>query len=235
LLPDERELRELEGQLADEFPTLRVERRELGVWVLGSLPLIESGVEIARYNIEIEIPANPRDLPKVREVGGKIPHAADRHINRTDGLACLFVPDERWRHYPIGSSLIEFIRKPLREFFLWQAYYDLEGKPLFPARSHEAAGVLESYCDELQTNDPSVVIKFLDYLGSKRPKGHWDCYCGSRRRLRDCHFAKLLSFREKIPREYAQRSFNLLRAWLSTRKQMPKPPPGSQAEIPASF
>ena len=233
MVPDDGQLRELEGQLAHEFPTLRVEQRKTGPCVVGSLLLVESDIEIARYDIEIEIPADPKDLPKVREVGGKIPQTKERHVNSGDGSACLFVPDERWKYYPIGSSIIEFIRNPVREFFLWQAYYDIEGKPLFPGRSHGPDGVLESYFEELQTKNPRVVVKFLDYLGSKKPKGHWDCYCGSGKRLRDCHFAKLLALRERIPRAYARNSFSLLRGWPSTQKPMPRR--GSDTSIPASL
>jgi hypothetical protein len=215
---DDFQLLELEGQLAREFPTLRVEHRESGQFVVGSLLLTELDVEIDRYAIEIEIPGDPRDLPRVWEVGGKIPRTQERHISPADGSGCLFVPDERWKYYPIGSSIIEFLRKPVREFFLWQAYFDIAGEPLFPGRSHGPAGVLESYCEELQTSDPAVVIKFLDYLSSKKPKGHWNCYCGSGGRLRDCHFAKFRALRDRIPRSYALRSLDLLRGRLQARK-----------------
>jgi hypothetical protein len=212
MIADEDKLRALESELAGEFPTLRVERRRIAPTVVGSFLLIESGVEVGRYDIEISIPPTPKELPILREVGGKIPRTAERHINWENGSACLFVPDERWKYHPVGSSIVQFIKGPVREFLLWQAYYDIERKPLFSGRSHGADGVWESYFDELQTDDPTVVIKFLDYLISKKAKGHWDCYCGSRKRIRDCHFSDLLKLREKIPRDYARNSLTLLRS-----------------------
>jgi hypothetical protein len=149
---DPDELASLQERLAAEFPCLRAEDRGGVLFVVGSFFLRESNVELARYDVEIEFPQDQRKLPIVREVGGRIPWTRDRHVE-SDGKACLFVPDERWKHYPIGSDSIDYIRGPLRNFFLWQAYYEIEGKPLFEGRSHGPDGILESYYEELQTGE----------------------------------------------------------------------------------
>jgi hypothetical protein len=43
----------------------------------------------------------------------------------------------------------------------------------------------------------------LDYLASKKAKGHWACPCGSTKRLRDCHAKQFADLRERIPRRIA--------------------------------
>lgn len=81
---------------------------------------------------------------------------------------------------------------------------------LFGERSHNALGVIEYYKEELGTDDPATVTRFIMYLSKKAIKGHWDCFCGSGKRMRHCHFAKLLEMREKIPQEVADRSLKML-------------------------
>jgi hypothetical protein len=198
---------DMASELAGAFPTLHIETGDDGVSVCGSYIVEAEGLEIARYDIRIEIPEKSDAIPKVFEIGGKIPKVTDRHFNTRDrNSACLFVPDEQWKHYPNGSTLISFLQGPVRDFFLWQAHMDLTGKELFPARSHGADGILESYYEELGTKDPVVVRNLLEYLAHNKPKGNRICYCGSGRKLSDCHLGKLMELRRKIGRGAAQRS-----------------------------
>jgi hypothetical protein len=191
------------------FPTLFVQVEHQKVYIRGVLPICDltTGEEIDRYFIEIALPNDfPKGIPIVREKGGRIPRSIDRHIYEGDGTCCLFVRDERWRHYPEGATIVEFIEGPVYQYFLSQSYFELTGKWLFGERGHGIQGILEYYSEELGTNDLVVIMRFLDYLSLKEVKGHWDCFCGSGKRLRHCHFLKLLAMREKIPSLIAQSS-----------------------------
>jgi hypothetical protein len=179
------------------------------VYIRGVLPIrdLTTGEEIDRYLIEIELPNDyPKGVPVVREKGGRIPRIIDRHIYENDGTCCLFVLDEQWKHYPEGATLVEFINGPVYQYFLSQSYFELTGKWLFGERGHGIVGILEYYSEELGTNDPKFILGFLDYLSLKVVKGHWDCFCGSGKRLRHCLFSKLLEMRGKIPPLIAQSS-----------------------------
>ena len=56
--------------------------------VRGSMPLINEGYELTRYQIQILI-IDDQSLPCVCEIGGRIPQLEERHVNPADGSLCL--------------------------------------------------------------------------------------------------------------------------------------------------
>lgn len=213
------EVREL---IRSHLPTLLVEMENDVVYVRGIYPILDltTGAEIDRYLIEIELPFDyPKSVPRVCEKGNRIPKIIDRHIFPSDGTCCLFVRDEQWRYHPEETSIIEFINGPVYQYFLSQSHFELTGKWLFGERGHGILGILEYYSEEVGTKDLRFILSFLDYLGKKVVKGHWDCFCGSGKRLRHCHFTKLLEMREKIPYLVAQDSLLKIRAALEQMRR----------------
>jgi hypothetical protein len=197
-------LQQLEAGLGRKYPTLHIVVEEDVVFVRGSFPVVDDGRVLDRYQVELELPRDyPDAIPILREVGGRIAWAPSCHVNE-NGVACPFLPDERWRVYPRGSTLIDYLDGPMRSFFLGQSLVQI-GQPWpFGERPHGASGALEYYVELLGTRDPRTILAYLSYLGKDSLKGHWDCPCGSGRRLRDCHFKKLIELRGKIPRTLAQ-------------------------------
>jgi hypothetical protein len=199
-------------EIQTAYPDLHVVYEENDcILIRGSFPLIHDGVALDRYLIEIELPQDyPASVPIVREVGGQIPRTIDYHIVNDTGQACLFLPDERWRVYPRGTRLVEFLSGPMRNFFLGQSLVR-RGQPWpFGQWGHGAQGVYEYYTDLLGTDDLDVILKYLEWLAKERIKGHWSCPCGSGKRVRNCHFSKLQDLRAKIPRSVAMRSWRLV-------------------------
>lgn len=201
-------------QLIDAaYPTLHLTIENETVYIRGSLFLTETATkqEIDRYSIEIEIPVDyPKSIPKVREIGDKIPKIIDRHIN-IDGTACLFIPEERWKYYPKGASIVDFIAGPISQFFMSQSYFEITGNWLFGQRKHGIGGLLEFYSEILGTTNILVIRKFVEYLIKPKVKGHWHCYCGSQKLLRHCHLKKVFEYRSKISVETTRESLNKLR------------------------
>ena len=159
-----------------KYPTLRVLVENDIVYIRGGLILEASdGRELDRYSIEIRIPHNyPKSVPTVKEIGGRLPKIPNRHFNPGDEIACLFLPDERYKYYPRGSTIIDFIEGPVKSFFLWQTNYDLnKSESSFEERGHGVEGIIEFYSEELKTKDISVMLKFLDYLTAKKVKKNW--------------------------------------------------------------
>lgn len=183
------------------------------VCLAGAFPIVENGKTIDRFSIRIEFPHDyPASPPIVYEIGGRIPRTRDRHLDG-NGAACLFVPDERWRYWPPGATILEFLNGPVRDFFLLQLFFELTGDPISQARPHGVEGKLEYYYEELETRSLDVVIKAVQYLARKEVKGHWDCYCGSGKRLRDCHFDKIRDLRCRIAPAIASQSYHDLRGY----------------------
>lgn len=193
-----------------QFPSLHFVIRNQIAFVRGSLLLQDEGRSVDRYIIELEIPRNfPERIPIVREIGGRIPRILDRHF-QADGAACLFVEAERWKVWPRGASLVDFLNGPVKNFFLGESVHELTGEWPFGARSHRAAGIYETFSELLETTDRGVIRAYIDVLRKKQLKGHWDCPCGSRRRLRDCHAVLVASLREKIPADVAKRTWEAI-------------------------
>lgn len=197
----------IQQQLRSEFRTLRLSCEDGIAYVRGALPISgDDGSELARFRIEIELPKNfPESAPLVRETGGHIPRHIDRHVY-SDGTACLFVADETWKYWNRTTSLIDFIKGPIYQYFLGQIYYEEHRTWPFGQRSHFGLGVAEYYFEELETTSIFVVYRFLELLAARTIDTHSLCYCGSLRTLRNCHHLKLADLRSKIPAQVAVES-----------------------------
>jgi hypothetical protein len=193
------------------FPNLHFVVENDIVYVRGSFPLMFEGRVLDRYSIELQLARNhPAGLPIVRETGGRIPRHLDRHI-LSNGTACVLIPDERWRLWPIGTSLLKYLTGPLHSFFLAQATVE-EGRPWpFGQWAHGAKGTFQFYRELLNTSDLRMMTTYLDYLAAKKVKGHWPCPCRNGKKLRDCHVNQIKELREKISRKDAERSLAILK------------------------
>jgi hypothetical protein len=203
------------AEVQAEFPELHFYPEGSRVIVRGSFPVVENGEVLDRYAVEIELLADyPDSIPVVREAGGRIPRIADYHMN-AKGEACLFLPDERWRIYPEGTTFLSFLKGPVRNFFIGQSLFRLTGEWPFGQRGHGAEGIREYYGELLGTDDVPVIRAYLEYLSRPVLKGHWPCPCGGGKRLRDCHRKSLEELRTKIPTSVAMRSLEYVRRAIS--------------------
>ena len=144
-------LEDVKKSVRENFPTLNVLVENDIVYIRGVL-LLPEGID--EFIIEIELLEDyPKSVPIVRETGGRIPYGK-RHVF-THGDCCLFVREETWKHYPKGTTIIDFLNKVVVPYFLAQAYFEITGKWLWGERSHDIYGIIESYKEELKTNDIS--------------------------------------------------------------------------------
>lgn len=212
------------------YPDVRFVEVGDTICVRGTFPVVFEGQVLDRYSVELQLAHDhPKGLPVVREIGGRIPHHADRHINAHDGTACALLPDERWRVWPKGAPLVDFLKGPLHGFFLAQSLVEA-GQPWpWGQWAHGAKGVFQFYREILKTSDLRTMIRFLEYITAKKPKGHWPCACGNGKLLRQCHFVLVSSLREKISRKDALRSLQALKTAGASAVEMTeaKPAPAS--------
>jgi len=213
----ERERAEVEAH----FPNLCVVVEGDTVYVRGSFAVIFEERALDHYTVELKLPPDhPYSLPIVREVGGRIPHNDDRHVNSVDGTACVLLPDERWRLWPPGASLLSFLTGPMHSFFLAQSLVEA-GEPWpFGQWAHGAKGIFQYYREILKTTDLRVITTYLEYMTAKKVKGHWPCPCKSNRHLRNCHFSVVLDLRERISRKDALKSLEALKSAGSSAIEM---------------
>ena len=182
----------------------------------------ENGVEIDRYQISIRLLARfPKDLPVVRETGGRIPGTEDRHINGSDGTACVLYPEDRWQCYPENGDFSVYLNGPLRDFFLSQSYYEREGEWPFGEWGHGVNGTFEFYAELIGDSDPNTVVRHITALTYPKIKGKLSCPCGSGKFIRDCCIDKVNDLRRKIDPKLAKRSLNPIRKLLPARIRTP--------------
>jgi hypothetical protein len=197
----------IKREIRSAYPNLHVYVENGTVFIRGAFPITFENEVLDRYLVEIEFPSDyPESIPIVRETGGRIPRTLHSHMISDAGQCCLFLPDERWEVYPKGSSFLDFLNGPVRNFFLGQSMVRLGQSWPFGERAHGVNGVFEYYEGLLGTADLPTILNYLLYLSKPEIKGHWPCLCGSGKRLRNCHFERLIDLRQKIPQHVATRS-----------------------------
>jgi hypothetical protein len=205
-------------EVENTYPDLHFVRRDRSVLLVGQYPLFEGDLVVDRYKIEVELPTESEmGLPVVREVGNRIPRAAERHMD-PDGKACIVLPDAFWYDNPVGMSLMDFLSGPVRSYFATQSLIEM-GKPdVWGAGEwgHGADGIVEFYESVLGTRDRHVIWEYLKLLKHGVVKGHWSCPCGSGDKLRKCHLELVRDLQARIPPPVAARSEERLRQTLSS-------------------
>lgn len=203
--PEEYERQKAEVKGA--HPYLHFSTGDGQVRVAGSLEIRDAGKVLDRYLIRIDLPASyPASIPEVFEVGGRIPRVVDRHCFEESGAACVLLPDERWKVWPDGSSLLSFIDGPVRHYFINQAVFERDGVWPLGEWEHGLYGRAQYYRETFGTDDPVTVGRYLGLLLGEVVKGHWDCPCGSGKRVRNCHMALVVDLRSKIPKSEVQKT-----------------------------
>ena len=194
-------MKRLANRLEREFPGLHLVEHDGQLVVSGEFAIADEGRVLDLFEIELVLPAEgPRaGLPVVREVGGRVPPTPERHVN-WDGTACVGVPDEFWYRHPEGIDVPEFLRGPVRNYFLGQSLVEA-GQPWpFGERAHGFAGIVEFYAPLLGTSDPTRVRAFLRLLAQEALQDEMACPCESGQPVGECHRAVVLELRARIPR-----------------------------------
>lgn len=120
--------------------------------------------------------------------------------------------DDRWCCFPEGAPLTQFLDGPVHDFFLGQSLVALGEEWPFGQWSHGAEGVREYYRWLLETEDAITIARFLEVLAKLNFKGHLDCPCGSREKIRRCCRSKIVDLRTKIPPPVARKALERERA-----------------------
>lgn len=155
------------------------------------------GIEISdSYHLHIVVPtAFPREIPKVTEVGRKIPRDGNHHVNKDDNTLCLGSPIRLLKLVSEKPNLIGFTERCLVPY-LYAISYKLQNEAGFPfgELAHGGQGVVDDYLNLFGLSSQEQVILTLESLGRKRRianKGLCPCGCG--RRLGICKFNRKLS------------------------------------------
>lgn len=138
-----------------------------------------------KFQIEILIPEDYPDRPPlVKETGGRIPK--DFHTY-PDGTLCLGAPIEIRMKFAKTRSLLGFVSEQIIPFLFSFCYFQQYGRMPYGELPHGAKGLLEYYTQFFNVSSDVTTIGLLKILAENNYKGHHDCPCCSRKRIRDCH------------------------------------------------
>jgi len=151
------------------------------------------------YKLEIIVPGKfPRALPKVKEIGDKIPKDGNFHIN-PDGTLCLGSPLSLLKKIYIFQNLNGFINKCLVPY-LYAVSLKLRngGSFVFGELAHGDQGIVDDYSELLGLTNRSQIAQAFHLLGvKKRVANKRPCPCGCRKKLGACSFHhKMNAFRK---------------------------------------
>ena len=214
-------LTELKNDLFREFPSLQVIEHDGKIIVRGGFPVVQDGVELNRYSVEIIFPDNyPLHPPEIREIGGKIERNEDRHTEK-DGKACLMAREQYWlEDYP-NRPILDFFNVPVRNYFLFQVAKDGNIAWSHGELDHGYKGIVEFYSEMLGIDDIDTILRCLFILVKFSPQSQWKCPCGSGTKMRNCHRI-LLKLQREVPKDILNLSVTSLMEQLDKEGRLKK-------------
>ena len=122
-------------EVLSAYPDLRLVETEELIFIRGTLAVAHDGEVLDRFQIEIFFTSRyPEEMPRVREIGGRIPWTLDNHVYPQIGFCCIQVPDE-WL-LDRSRSFRAFLEISVRNYFLGQALV-AAGKCISVRRFHK--------------------------------------------------------------------------------------------------
>ncbi len=159
------------------------------------------------YNLHISIPQEfPRRVPTATEIGGRIPHVNDFHVN-SDGTLCLGSRIRLMAQLQTEPTILGFSKKCVVPYLYAMSLKLTHNRDfIFGELRHGIDGELDDYRElfGLKLN-AQVSPALFCLLKKKRIANKMPCPCGCRRRLGKCAFnATIRRFRCCLPKVWLQ-------------------------------
>ncbi len=198
-------VQEIEGDLREHYPTLRLAIDDGRAEVRGTFPILdEDGGELDRWEVSIILPrAYPKDLPIVRETGGRIPADRSNHVLQSDGTACVLLPETRYKWFPRGARFRVYLDGPMTAFFANQSHRARGGRWVHDEWDHGPLAAVRFYRELLGPDEEIVAWRALIAMGLGL-REEQKCPCGRGKPIGSCH-SVLLEVRDNLGQEIAQR------------------------------
>lgn len=194
----------LRKSISARFPTLElvIDRGERAV--RGAFVIEHEGRELDRFDIEIDLrQRGPAELPRVKEMAGRLPKEVDRHVN-LDGTLCVCLPEQYFMDNPGPFNVMTFLDGPVRDFFLGQALVERGDPWPYGTWDHQEAGQRQWLYEFSRSLTDTQRQAFLTALIEPSPGGATPCPCGRGRQMSQCHESLLLRLRRLLTQVQAE-------------------------------
>jgi hypothetical protein len=153
------------------------------------------------YEIELTIrPGFPKELPGVRETGGRIPK--DYH-NLRGGELCVGAPTEIRLRLREAPTLLTFVEGFVVPYLYGYSHREKHGTIPYGELAHGNDGIRQNLAAMFRAKSMEQSEEFLRLAGmKKRSANKLPCPCGSGRRLGRCHNRSVNQWRREIGRHW---------------------------------
>lgn len=180
-------------EVSQKYPDLALFFKDEGAMIFGTIAFRRKVADkwiSDVYEISIEIPARyPDEMPETKETGGRVP--ASFHTNPGNYL-CLEVPNNIQLRFRENPTLLFYIDNFVIDYLTTYTVFRRTGKTPFGERAHGLEGKLQYYEELFQTKDWCVILDYMQMIINQKYRGHRPCFCGSGKKLRDCHREDLI-------------------------------------------
>lgn len=152
------------------------------------------------YEVKLSFPSGSREIPRVRETGGRIPHSF-HHLE--DGCLCL-ASETNLRLILAGSPTgLGFVEKCVIPYLYGYSYFERYGQMPFGELEHGTPGIIQDLAFLYGTPREDVLLDFIRLTAMrKRFANKQPCPCGSKRRLGRCHNRQVNALRSGLGRQW---------------------------------
>lgn len=145
-----------------------------------------------RYTVQIVIPLGSDKLPFVVDAGN---HIAEDYPHRyKDGMLCLETDTKIRIRFLDGFSLVSWMEEFVEPYYFSYEFYRRYGEFPFGERGHDLDGIVETYQELFQEEDPVKTFLLMESICEHSYRGHSLCPCGSGRRIRVCHGPVIMKY-----------------------------------------
>lgn len=216
-----------QGLIIDQFDELRslysglTLQKTDGVWNIQGLFVLNANFAEQliedEYSILLVVPESyPDCVPIAYETGNRIPREFHKF---TKGNLCLGEPLAVWKTFSEQPTLLGFVQKCLVPYLYSYSYFCQYGKLPFGDLSHGESGRIKYYQDLFNVQSEHSLFGLISILAQDEYRGHIQCPCGSKKRLRYCHGPQVLEIMRFAPPGYfkalyqfmSQRGFSFIR------------------------
>lgn len=147
--------------------------------------------EYIKDSFTIKISFLDCEIPQVFELSRKL-KPNYRHMYPGTNRLCL-ATDLEQKIYLKSNSLSEWLDEYVEKYFLSYIYYQRYGVFPFGEHTHGVEGLYEFLQERWKTQSIQEAKNIFEFVCTREYRGHFECPCGSGKKIRNCHKDLILS------------------------------------------
>ncbi len=129
-----------------------------------------------------------------------------------NGVLCLETDTTIRIRFLDGFSLVVWVQEFVEPYYFSYEFFQRYGEFPFGERKHGLEGIVETYQELFQEENPVKVLAIMRSICEHTYRGHSLCPCGSKQRLRLCHGPSIMKYyTDNRLKEIVQVDYNFMK------------------------